>query len=198
MAFLLNPNIAYLVIVVGFLLTVFAILTPGTGLFEAGAVTVLGIAAWQIYNLSVNGWALVLLVIGLVPFIMALRRKQVTLNLVLTLAALVLGSVFLFREEKWWQPAVNPILAVVVSLLAGGFFWLMTTKALAARETKPAHDLSDLVGAEGEARTDVFQEGSVYVGGELWTAYSDGLIKSGARIRVLAREGFVLHVKEEK
>lgn len=196
MAFLLDPNVAYLLIVAGFLLTVFAILTPGTGLFEAGAVVVLGLAAWRVWELSINPWALVVLVLGIVPYIFAIQNKQRRLNLLLTLAALVIGSAFLFRSERSWVPAVHPVLAIVTSVAAGGLFWLMTTKVLEAEGRKPSHDLTGLVGSIGETRTAVHDEGSVYVHGEMWTAESEEPIPPGAHVKVVAREGFVLRVVE--
>ena len=196
MDFILDPNIAYLLIVIGFLLTIFAILTPGTGLFEVGAVIVLGLAAWRILELEINVWALITLVLGIVPFFFAVRDKQRTLNLSLTLAAFVIGSAFLFREDTWWRPAVNPALAVVTSIAAGGLIWLMMSKVLEAESRLPAHDLSGLVGAVGEARTDVHHEGSVYLRGEMWTAESEKPIKSGKYVKVISRQGFVLHVEE--
>jgi membrane-bound serine protease (ClpP class) len=196
MDFLLDPNFAYLLIVIGFLLTVFALLTPGTGFFEVGAFIVLALSGWRIIELDINVWALILLVLGIVPFIFAIRKKQRTLYMALTLAAFVIGSAFLFRSEKWWQPAVNPVVAVVVSISAGGFFWLMTTKILEASDVTPSHDLGGLIGAEGETRTDVHIEGSVYVHGEMWTAESEKPIKAGKRVKVKSREGFILHVEE--
>lgn len=195
-AFLLNPNFAYLLIVAGFLLTVFAILTPGTGLFEVGALFILVFVGWQVFNIPINLWALILLGLGIVPFILAIRHKRETLNLALTALAFVIGSAFLFRSEDWWRPAVHPVLAVVVSVLAGGFFWLMTTKVLEARGRAAVHDLGSLIGATGEARTDIHTEGSVYVNGEMWTAHSDKSIKAGSRVKVLAREGLYLYVEK--
>jgi len=196
MAFLLDPNFAYLLIVAGFLLLVFSLLTPGTGLLEVGAVILLGLAAWRIVELSINVWALVVLALGVVPFIFAIRNKQRTLNMVLTVAAFVVGSAFLFRADEWWRPAVHPVLAVVTSIAAGGLFWLMTTKVLEAEGKLPSHDLGSLVGSVGEARTDVHAEGSVYLRGEMWTAESEHPIPAGARVEVVSRDGFVLHVKE--
>ena len=194
--FLLNPNIAYLLIVVGFLLTVFAILAPGTGMIEVGAVFIMLFVGYQIYNLPINPWALGLLGLGIVPFILTLRQKKPTLNLALTALAFVTGSAFLFRSDNWWVPAVHPVLAVVVSIVAGGFFWLITIKILEARFKTPSHDLSGLIGAIGEARTDVHLEGSVYVGGEKWTAQSDTPIIVGTRVKVISREGLILQVEK--
>lgn len=194
--FLLNPNIAYLLIVVGFLLTIFAILAPGTGMLEIGAVFILLFVGYQIYNLPVNYWALALLGLGIVPFILTLRQKKPTLNLALSALAFVTGSAFLFRSENWWVPAVHPILAVTVSIVAGGFFWLITIKILEARLKPPSHDLSGLIGTIGETRTEVHLEGSVYVGGEMWTAQSNTPIKAGTRVKVISREGLILQVEK--
>ena len=196
--FLLLPNVAYVFIVIGFLLTVFAILTPGTGFFEVGAVFALVMVGWQVYNIPVNIWALAVLILSALPFGFAIAHKRETLNLILTALAFVVGSVFLFQSGSWYMPAVHPVLAVVVSLLGGGFFYLMANKSLEARAQTPAHDLEGVVGAVGEARTDIHMEGSVFVAGEMWTASSEKKIKNGVKVKVIGREGFILTVEEYK
>ena len=196
--FLLNPNIAYVAIVILFMLTVFAILAPGTGLLELGAFLMLLIVGYQVYSLPVNVWALLVLLAAAVPFIFALRQKRTTLNLLLTVLAFLLGSVFLFREGEWWQPAVHPALAMVVSILGGGFLYLMSVKGLEARTLAPSHDLEGLIGAIGEARTDINPEGSIYAQKEMWTALSEKPIKAGSRVEIVGREGLLLIVKEYK
>lgn len=196
MQLLLDPNFAYLVIVFGFLLTIFAILTPGTGVIELGVLFALVIAGWQIYNMPINIWALAALGSGLIPFVQVVRGKNRRVYLGLTMITFVFGSVFLFRGDAWYQPAVNLPLAIVVTGLAGGLIWVMTDKILEARAAPPSHDLSGLIGAIGTARTDIHAEGSVFVMGELWTGRSTKKIKSGAKVEVVAREGFSLDVKE--
>lgn len=196
--FLLDPNIAYLSIVICFMLAVFAVLTPGTGLLELGAALTLLLVGYQVLHLPINVFALLVLAASAIPFIFALRQKRTNLNLLLTVFAFLLGSVFLFRQDRWWQPAVHPLLAIVVSILGGGFLYLIAVKTLDARARTPSHDLEGLIGSIGEARTDLDPEGSVYANRELWTARSEKSIKAGAIVDIIGREGLLLIVKEHK
>ena len=70
----LNTNIAYLFLVGGFSMALMAILTPGTGVLEIGAFFSLLFAGYGIYNLPINYWALVFLLLGVFPLIWAVRK----------------------------------------------------------------------------------------------------------------------------
>ncbi|MEN8173007.1 MAG: NfeD family protein [Chloroflexota bacterium] len=194
--FLLDPNVAYLFLIGGFAFALMAVLTPGTGLLEIGALFGLLIAGWGIYNLPINYWALIVLILGVFPFILALRKSGQLQYLGISIFALIIGSAFIFRGEVWWRPEVNLVLAAVTSLLVGGFFWIAASKTLEADNAPLKHDLGTLIGATGEAKTDIYHEGSVQVSGEMWTAHSRNPIQSGTMIRVVAREGLVLEVEK--
>ncbi|GAB4429107.1 MAG: hypothetical protein Kow002_17830 [Anaerolineales bacterium] len=197
MDFLLDPNIAYLFLMGGVLLSLLALVTPGTGFFEIGAFFCLVVAGYAVYTLSINLWALIVLMLSIVPFIYAIRKPKREWYLGASILGLVIGSVFLFATDGW-QPAVNPAVAAVSSLLFAGFVWIAITKTLQAAHTLPSHDLSSLVGQVGEAKTRIHADGSVQVAGELWSARSEKSIPAGSVVRVLAREGFVLLVEKEK
>ena len=179
MDILLNPNIAYLLLVAGFVLAIMALFAPGTGLLEITALFALLLAGYSVYYLPINLWALVLLVLGVFPFLLALRKSGQIRYLAVSILALVAGSSFLFQGESW-LPAVDPLLALIISIVTAGSFWWIGRKALEAEQTRPTHDLEKLIGAMGEARTDILMEGSVQVGGELWAARS-GLSNSHCR-----------------
>lgn len=198
MEILLNPNTAYVLLIIGAVLTLLAILTPGTGALEIGAFLVLALTAYVVYNIGLNPWALVVLVASIFPFFYASRRPKRKLWLGISIAGVLLGSLYLFNAEGGWLPAVNPILAIFVSALAGGFLWLSTLKTLQAYQSPPHHDLQALIGQLGEAKTDIHESGSVQVAGELWTARSEKAIPAGATVRVVGREGFVLLVEKVK
>ena len=196
MDFLLNPNIAYILLIGGVLLAMLSLASPGTGLFEIGAFFCFALAGYAIYNLSFNWWALLLLGLSIVPFVYALQKPKRELFLGLSILLLVVGSVFIFpRTED--QAVVNPVIAIIASVLVTGFLWVAVRKSVEATNARPTHDLSALIGQVGEARTRINDEGSVFVAGEMWSARSEKPIPAGSPIRVLRREGFILIVEKK-
>jgi membrane-bound serine protease (ClpP class) len=195
MDFLLDPNVAYLILLGAVLLAMLSLATPGTGLFEIGAFFCILLAGYAIYQLSFNWWALVLLGLSIVPFVYALQKPKRELYLALSILLLVVGSVFIFPRTGN-QAVVNPLVAVLASGLVAGFLWIAVRKSVEAAGIRPTHDLDGLIGKIGEARTKVEEEGSVQVDGELWSARSEKTIPAGSTIRVLRRDGFVLTVEK--
>jgi membrane-bound serine protease (ClpP class) len=198
MDILLDPNVAYVLLVSGFILALLSIITPGTGLIELSGLFVLVLAGYSAYNIGINPWALVVLILALVPFVYAVRKKAYrTILLGVTIALVIGGSLFLYTNENGW-PAVHPLVAVIVSLVVGGFIWLGVDRTLAVMQGRPTHDLGALLQQVGEARTEIHDTGSVQVAGELWTARSEKSIPQGSFVRIVGRDGFVLIVEKAK
>ncbi len=195
MEILLDPNIAYLVLVGAWVLILLAVITPGTGMLEVGALFLSGLAAWELYSQPVNGWALLALGLGAIPFVLSLRYPRRRVYLGAALVLFMVGSCFIFPGQAWWQPAVNPLLALGVSLAAGGYVWFATHKALEATKALPSHSLELLIGQVGEAKSPIQESGSAQVAGELWSARSQRPIAAGQRLKVIGREGFTLIVE---
>jgi membrane-bound serine protease (ClpP class) len=196
MDFLLDPNIAYLFLLAGVLMAMLALATPGTGFFEVGAFFSIVLAGYGIYNLSFRWWALLLIVLSMVPFIYSIQKPKRELYLGVSIVTLVIGSIFMFPSENG-APAVNLFIAFFASALVAGFLWIAVGKSIQAAHARPSHDLDGLLGKIGEAKTKILEEGSVQVAGELWTARSEKPIKAGSSVRVLRREGFVLIVEKQ-
>ncbi len=190
-------NLLYLSLVAGLWLSAWAIVTPGTGVLEGLAIVVLVIAGLGLAFVPINAWALGLLGAGIVLFGVSVWRKWTGVWLGLSALTLSLGSVFLFHLPEG-GPTVHPILAIVVSLLTVGFFWLILSKALEAYRGKPSHDPTAVLSQIGEVRTAIDPLGSVYVAGELWTATAETALAVGTMIRVVGREGLTLVVEPAK
>ena len=198
MNILLDPNLAYLLLLVGTLLGLLALVTPGTGALEIGAFFCLLLAGYAITQLDFNLWALILILVSVAPFVYAIRKPKREVFLALSIIGLVVGSAYLFLGEKWYIPGVKPVVALAASLMYAAFVWIAVRKSALALLAPPAHDLSALVGQVGEAKTRVHDEGSVQVAGELWSARSKSPIPAGRQVKVVARDGFILEVESEK
>ncbi|NPV56322.1 MAG: hypothetical protein HPY76_06600 [Anaerolineae bacterium] len=194
MNLLLDPNVAYLLLVVGVWVAVLALFTPGTGYLEVGALFMLALAGYGIYNLEINLWALVVLILGVFPLLLTMRKTRHWVFLALSIVALIVGSMFIFRSEDGLI-AIHPALASVVSVASVGLMWLIGRRSLEALLAVPSHDLNALIGLEGEARSEIHMEGTVYVHGEEWTAQSSKPIPAGSRVVVVGRSGLVLRVE---
>jgi membrane-bound ClpP family serine protease len=195
--FLLIPDVSYLIIVGGFLLAVLALFAPGTGVIEIAAISAILLGGYGIISLPINIWALIILLIGVIPFVFAVRKSGQIGYLIVAIVALGVGSSYIYSGTAWYVPGVHPLLAAVISILAGCFMWLVARKSLEALAIKPRNKLDELVGATGETQMAVnLIDGSVYVGGENWSARSQHPIPANVRVKVLKREGFVLEVEE--
>ena len=187
------PNLVYLLLMAGVWLAAMAIVSPGTGLLEIGAVAILVMAGLGTLQVPVDLWAVAVIVVGAVMFVGALRWKRTALWLVLSALLLSTGSAFLLGLRAG-QPAVHPLLAVAVSALTVGFFWISVRRGILAQRAKPLHNPDDLLGQVGDVRSVLEPVGSVYVGGELWSARSETPLAVGTTVRVRGREGLVLLV----
>ncbi len=194
MNFLLDPNVAYFLLVFGFLFAVLSLFTPGTGILEIGAIFALLLAGYSMLTLPINIWALGILILGVFPFLIALKRSRQYWYLVLSIAALVIGTVFLFRTTEG-KAAIDPLLAVIVSSVVILILWVIGRRGIEASLQQPVHDLDRLLGKTGLAGTDIHHEGSLQIGGEEWTAQSKAPIPAGTEVRVVSRSGLVLQVE---
>ncbi len=194
MDLIIDPNIAYMILVVGFVLGLLALFTPGTGFLEVGVLLAILVAGYAIIRQPINLWALILLAVGVIPFIIALRKFKKWLYLIPAIVSIVIGSVFLFRTETGGA-AINPVLASVMSVISVVLIWIIGRKGIEALSLQPTQDLGALIGQTGIARTDIRQQGTIYVAGEEWTAHSEKLIREGRPAKVVGREGLVLLVE---
>ncbi len=197
MEFLINPNVSYMLLVLGVVTAALALFAPGTGLLEASAVIVLVLAGYGLANLPINIWAIVVILVGVVPFILGLlqrlpRKYRVRLMVAAALIFLF-GSAFLYQGTGVLT-AVNPILMLILWPVALGLTWFIAQKGMEAADSRPMFNLDQLVGMTGQASSDIRGEGTVYVNGEEWSAISKTFIPAGSPVRVLRRNGLTLEV----
>lgn len=195
--FIANPNVAYVLLILGLTSLVFAFSAPGTGLAEVAAVLCLVLAGIGLSRLPVNlaGVLLIALGIGLFLLDIKLQTGYVALGGAVALGA---GSLFLFRPDEraitvsWWLIALS-------TLGTSALFGLGVNRAVRAMRMPSRMSGAALIGRRGVLKT-IATEGSQYtgtalIGSELWTVKSEQPLSVGATIVVERVEGLVLGVK---
>jgi membrane-bound serine protease (ClpP class) len=191
---IIDPNIAYVLLIIGFVLSVLALLTPGTGIVEIIGLFSMILAGYGIISNPTHYWAFIIL-IPFIPLIFLYRKTTKNYYLILSIISLNLGSYLIFKSESGGF-AVSPFLAIVVILINAPILWIVVKKIIEAIDRTPDFDPGQILGKEGEARTNVFKDGTVYVWGEEWSARSEYKIDKGEKVKVINKEGLVLWVEK--
>ena len=192
-----SPNVAYLLLIVGLLMLLVAVTTPGTGVAEVIAFIALALAAIGLIQLSVNFAGVLLVVVGFVLFLIDMTA---TAHGALTLGgavAVLFGSLLLFPVREG-TPGLSIWLIVGTTLGTAGISALAVSAFMRVRQQKGV-DLAaqDVVGGRGVIKTAVTPaaSGTAQIGGQLWTVLASESIDVGAEVEVLDREGLKLHVR---
>ena len=197
LAVLSNPNIAYILMMIGLVGLYFELSNPGA-IFPGvigGICLILAFFAFRMLPINYAGVMLILL--GVFLFIAEIKVASYGLLTVGGLVSLALGSIMLFESPV---PALRASLSVIIPtvLFTAAFFIFAVTLALKAQMAKPATGSEGLIGEIGVATTRLDPEGKVFVHGELWNAYSDSAIEEGEKIRVLKTDRLKLKVEKLK
>ncbi len=193
---LTNPNIAYILLLLGIYGLFFELQNPGM-IFPGvvgGICLILGFYA--LHLLPVNYAGLALIVLSAIFFILEIYVTSHGLLSIGGVLSLIIGSLILFESDLPFLRVSWEVIMVVVIIIVV-FVGLLLFLGIRAQFRKPAAGKEGLVGETGIARTDIDNNGgTVFVHGEWWNAVSDKPIKRGAKIRVINSEGMLLKVEE--
>lgn len=191
---LTDPNIAFLLLVVGLWSAVFAIFVPGTGLPEASAVVCLALASVGLLGLPVNLFGLGLIALAMAMYIVELKINSHGVLLLAGALVMGVGALFLFRVGDPSSARISWVTVLGVPVISALVFGFFISKGLAALRAPAFQDLNRLIGARGVTRTTVAREGMVYVGGEDWSATAEAPIPPNTDVVVMERRGLTLKV----
>ncbi|HEX2053211.1 MAG TPA: nodulation protein NfeD [Actinomycetota bacterium] len=191
---LFSPNLAFLFFYLGLALVVVEILNPGVsvpGLLGAACLAV-ALVAFGMLPIQLLGVGLVLLSVGF--FLLEFQFPGLGIPTAAGVISMVAGGLLLFDRSV---PDVQVSFGIIGPVAAGSalFFGLVVKAALAARRMPPAVKSQNVVGAIGQAVTDLAPEGVVQVVSESWTASSATPVAKGQKVRVLEVDGLRLKVE---
>ncbi|GMR04676.1 MAG: nodulation protein NfeD [Thermodesulfobacteriota bacterium] len=190
-----NPNVAYILMMVGLLGLYFELSSPGAILPGVIGVISLILAFYAFQTLSINYAGLLLIGVAVVLFIVEMSVVSYGLLTIAGIISLILGSLMLFKSPlPFMQLSLWVILPTVI--FVAGFILFTMYYVVALYRRAPVTGAEALIGEEGEALDEVApgKRGKVYVDGEYWDAVSDELIKKGDHVRVVKLKGLLLRV----
>lgn len=192
-----NPNIAYILMIVGMIGIYFELANPGAVFPGVIGAICLVLAFYAFQTLPINYAGLLLIALGIIFFIVELMVVSYGLLTIAGVVSLLLGSLMLFDSPApYFQISIWVILPAIILMTAvilGAMYY-----ALKIHRRKPVSGQEEMSGAIGIANEDFGgeKEGSVFIEGEYWNAAADGQIQKGDKVAVVEIKGLKLKVKK--
>jgi membrane-bound serine protease (ClpP class) len=194
LAVITDPNIAYILMLIGIYGLFFEFANPGFVLpGVAGAISLL-LALYAFQVLPVNYAGLALLCLGIIFMLAEIFVPSFGALGFGGVIAFVIGSIILFDQEGTGY-AVSLPLIFALSFMTAGFFLFVIGAAIKARERPVVSGQEEMLHAVGEVLDDFEHTGRIRVHGEIWKAESARPLKRGDRVKVVAVDGLILQVQ---
>jgi len=189
-----NPNIAYILMMIGLAGLYFEFSHPGAIFPGVIGAMALILAFFAMQTLPVNYAGILLIMLAIIFFIMEMKITSYGLLSVAGIVSLLLGSLMLFRGGT---PDMKLSLQVLLPtiILVSGFFVAIAGLVFRAQILKPATGSKGLVGEIGVVKKALTPEGKVFVHGELWNARAKEPLDEDAKVRVVKVVNLILEVE---
>ena len=197
LALISNPNVAYILLMLGFYGLILEFYHPGFGVPGVTGVICLLLAAYGLQMLPINYAGLGLILIGIGMMVAEVFTPTLGVLGVGGAVAFVAGSVILLDSDLPGYRVSMPIIAAF-AVASIGVFIFGAGAALRARRLRVTTGRESMVGASAVALEDFPEQGLVRAFSEIWQARAPGPVHKGDKLRVKAVEGLVLKVEAEE
>ncbi len=189
-----NPNVAYILLILGFYGVFFELSNPGSILPGVAGAIFLILAFFSFQMLPINYAGVFLILLALVLFIAEVKITSGGMLTVGGTVSMFLGSLMLIESPA---PFLRISFKVIVPavLTTGVFFIFAVGAGLRAQRRKPTTGREGLIGMRGVTTTDVDGTGQALIHGELWSVEAPGRIGKGEVIEVVSMEGLRVRVR---
>jgi membrane-bound serine protease (ClpP class) len=190
---LVNPNIALLLLVGGALLIYLEFNTPGTIVPGALGTLMVLLGIFGLNLLPIRYTAVMLLLAALMMLVLEAKVGGHGALAIAGIVCLTLGTLTLVAAPVP-ELAVSPWVAIAVGAGFGGITVFLVRLAVRARRMKARLGADALVGSRASAMEPLTPEGHVLVEGEIWRAVAEGSVAAGTPLRVIGHDQYLLRV----
>jgi membrane-bound serine protease (ClpP class) len=193
---IVNPNIAYILFIIGIFGIIYEFSQPGLGVSGAIGVLfiILGLYAFSILPINYAGLALVILAIIL--FVLDIVIGLSGVLSIAGIASLLIGSFLLIDTDAPYLKIATSLI-ISASVVVSGFLIIVIRATYKVHRLKPITGEAGIIGETALVCQELNPDGLVRVNGEIWKAVSqDGKkIKKGREVEILSLKGLTLKVK---
>jgi membrane-bound serine protease (ClpP class) len=194
---LVDPNVAYVLMLLGFYGLLFEIYSPGA-IFPGviGGICII-LAFYAMHTLPVNYAGLALIIFAIILFLLEIKVVSYGILAIGGTISLLLGSFMLLRNESPLEFArISKAVIIPAVAVTAGFFLFLITMGMRAQRTRSVNGIEALIGSMGIAQESFNESGMVKVMGEIWQAESTaGSIVKGQKIKITGRRKFTLFIE---
>ena len=189
-----NPNIAYILMMIGLAGLYFELSHPGA-IFPGviGGISII-LAFFAFQTLPVNYAGILLIILAIIFFIMEMKITSYGLLSIAGIVSLLLGSLMLFEGSSPELKVSYQVLLPTI-VMVSGFFVIVAGLVFKSQVSKPKTGAKGLIGETGLVKKAIMPDGKVFVHGELWNATAKDPIEQGAKVRVVKVDNLVLEVE---
>ncbi|MCH8126264.1 nodulation protein NfeD [candidate division KSB1 bacterium] len=193
-----DPNIAYILMLLGMYGIIFELSNPGSVLPGIVGVIFLILAFFAMQTLPLNYAGLMLIIFAIILFLLEIKVVSYGLLSIGGVISMLLGSLMLFDSpEPFFKVSLSVILPAVI--LTAAFFLFAIGFGLKAQKQKPVSGAEGIIGEVGVAIEKINPEGRIKVHGEFWNAVAESPIKPKEKVKVCAvLDGLMLKVEPLK
>jgi membrane-bound serine protease (ClpP class) len=193
LGWLVNPNIALLLLVGGALLIYLEFNAPGTIVPGALGTLMVLLAIFGLNLLPIRYTAVMLLVAALGLLVLEAKFGGHGALAAAGIVCLAFGALTLVAAPVP-EMEVAPAVAIGLSVGFGLITVFMARLVVRAQRMKSRLGVDGLVGRSAKAMEPLALEGHVLVEGEIWQAVASEAVEKGAPLRVVGHEQYLLHV----
>ena len=193
LGWLVNPNVALLMLVGGALLIYLEFNTPGTIVPGALGTLMVLLAIFGLDLLPIRYTALLLLVAALALLLLEAKFGGHGALAIAGIVCLTFGTLTLVAAPVP-EMAISPAVAFSVSAAFGIITVFLVRLAVRARRMKSKLGIDALIGRSARAMEPLTPEGHVLVEGEIWQAVASEPVAAGVLLRVVGHAQYLLRV----
>jgi len=192
-----DPNIAYILLLLGMFGILFEFYNPGAILPGIVGVISLILAYYAMHTLPINYAGLALIIFGIILFLLEIKIVSHGLLAIGGAVSLLLGSMMLVRSGSGLE-VVKISRTVIISATAVSvlFFLFIIGVGIKAQRRKVVTGVDALIGSVGEVINTLDPAGTIKVQNETWNAESlAGVIGQGEKVKVKEMKNLKLYVE---